>query len=82
MSGEKHSIDFIVTTCLKGKSGMASGDECMSLEPFIEGTYVKYNNNCGYVNEDNPNDWFNQAAQAFSHFTFERSRGCFLVSDL
>jgi Alpha-kinase family/von Willebrand factor type A domain len=82
LSGEEHSIDFIVTTCLKGKSGTASGDECMSLEPFIEGTYVKYNNNCGYVNEDNPDDPFNKTAQAFSHFTFERSRGAFLVSDL
>jgi hypothetical protein len=82
LSGEERSIDFIVTTCLKGKSGKTSGDECMSLEPFIEGTYVKYNNNCGYVNEDNANDPFNQAAQAFSHFTFERSQGRFLVSDL
>jgi hypothetical protein len=82
LSGEEHSIDFIVTTCLKGRSRMASGGECMSLEPFIEGTYIKYNNNCSYVNEDIPNDRFNQAAQAFSHFTFERSRGRFLVSDL
>jgi hypothetical protein len=82
LSGEEHSIDFIVSTCLKGKSGMATGDECLSLEPFIEGTYIKYNNNCGYVNDKNPRDRFNQAAQAFSHFTFERSRGCFLVSDL
>lgn len=31
---------------------------------------------------DNPDDPFNKAAQAFSHFTFERSRGRFLVSDL
>ncbi|KAJ7252252.1 hypothetical protein C8J57DRAFT_1351442 [Mycena rebaudengoi] len=83
LSGEAHSIDFIVTTCLKGKAGTISGaDECMSLEPFIDGTYVKYNNNCGYVNEYIPDDRFNQAAQAFSHFTFERSRGRFLVSDL
>ncbi|KAN0079115.1 kinase-like protein [Elaphomyces granulatus] len=82
LSGEEHSIDFIVSTCLKGKSGMASGDACLSLEPFIEGTYVKYNNNWGYVNEENPGDRFNEAAQAFSHFTFERSRGCFLVNDL
>ena len=80
--GEKLSIDFIVTTCLKRKSVIPSGEECISLEPFIEGTYVKYNNNCGYVNEDSPNNEFNKAAQAFSHFTFERSQGSFLVSDL
>ncbi|KAF2269180.1 hypothetical protein CC78DRAFT_529421 [Lojkania enalia] len=83
-SGEEHPIDFIVTTCLKGRSGTgsASGDDCLSLEPFIEGTYIKYNNNSGYVNNDNPEDRFNQAAQAFSHFTFERSQGYFLVADL
>jgi len=80
--GEEHSLDFIVTTCLKGKSGSSSGDECLSLEPYIEGTYVKYNNNSGFVNKDNPHDRCNQAAQAFSHFTFERSKGRFLVSDL
>lgn len=80
LSGEE--IDFIVTMCLKGKSEKASGDEYLSLEPFIEGDYVKYNSNSGYVNEDNPNDRFSRAAQAFSHFTFERSRGRFLVSDL
>lgn len=78
----REEIDFIVTTCLKGKPGMVSGNECMSLEPFIEGDYVKYNSNSGYVNGDNPDDRFSQAAQAFSHFTFERSRGRFLVSDL
>jgi Mg-chelatase subunit ChlD len=80
--GEQHSLDFIVTTCLKGKSVDGGRDECMSLEPFIEGTYVKYNNNCGWVNKDIPDDRFNQLAQAFSHFTFERSKGRFLVSDL
>ena len=84
MCGEENAIDFIVTTCLKGKStGVGSGDEdIMSLEPFIRGSYVKYNNNCGFVKEDKRNDRYNQAAQAFSHFTFERSRGRFLVSDI
>jgi hypothetical protein len=52
LSGEEHLIDFVVATCLRGKSGTASDDEYMSLEPFIEGTYVKYNSNCGYVNRE------------------------------
>lgn len=78
----KHAIDFITTTCLKGRSGDSAGSECMSLEPYIDGDYVKYNNNCSYVNEELVDDTFNQAAQAFSHFTFERSWGKFLVCDL
>ncbi|KAJ6265082.1 Alpha-protein kinase vwkA [Drechslerella dactyloides] len=82
LSGENHAIDFIVTTCLKGKPGVGSEEDCMSLEPFIHGDYIKYNNNCGYINQEIPHDRFNLAAQAFSHFTFERSRGGFLVSDL
>ncbi|KAM0558116.1 hypothetical protein ACHAPJ_005283 [Fusarium lateritium] len=81
LTGDKHAIDFIVTTCLKGKTGNSDADY-ISLEPFIEGDYVKYNNNCSYVNEDNPEDEFNKAAQAFSHFTYERSWGSFLVCDL
>jgi hypothetical protein len=79
---EKYSIDFTMVTCLKTRSGTASSGECMTLEPFIDGTYVKYNSNSGYVNEDIPDDPVNQAAQAFSHYTFERSRGHLLISDL
>jgi hypothetical protein len=76
--GEDNAVDFIVTTCLKARK--RSGFECLSLEPFIEGEYVKYNNNASYVNPSN--DKYNKAAQAFSHFTFERSRGRFMIVDL
>ncbi|KAK1774191.1 hypothetical protein QBC45DRAFT_459257 [Copromyces sp. CBS 386.78] len=76
----RHSIDFIVTACFKGKSELKSGDELISIEPYIGLDYVKYNTNAGWVNDSK--DPSNEAAQAFSHFTFERSRGAFLVSDL
>lgn len=82
-STEKQFLDFIVTACWRGKLGMAmtvSSDQLLSLEPYLEGDYIKYNNNCGYVNKDQTQ--INQAAQAFSHFTFERSQGRFLVCDL
>lgn len=81
---ERHSLDFIVTTCLQvkdGQRGTTTEDECMSLEPFIEGAYMKYNSNRGYVNKAVDCD-SNDAAQAFSHFTYERSRGLFLVTDM
>jgi hypothetical protein len=77
-------IDFVVTTCLQSKAKVGSEAECLSLEPFIDGEYIKYNNNSMFVKEDPPGepDSFNQIAQAFSHFTFERSWGHFLVNDL
>lgn len=49
--GEEHSMDFIVVTCLRPMSGTAAGIKYMSLEPLIEGTYVKCNSNAGWVNE-------------------------------
>jgi hypothetical protein len=73
-------LDFIVTSCLQRR--LKSASECMSLEQFVEGEYVKYNNNASWVNEDLSNDSFSQVAQAFSHFTFERSWGLFLINDL
>jgi len=80
-SAEGHPIDFVVTACFQG--ALASSDACLSMEPYLEGTYVKYNSNAGYVNDDIAGDnAFGRAAQAFSHFTFERSRGRFLVCDL
>ncbi|CAK7274504.1 hypothetical protein SEPCBS57363_006198 [Sporothrix epigloea] len=95
VASESHSLDFIVVTCLQpipsdaaestAMAGNGSGDddvECMSLEPMLlNGRYVKYNNNCGSVNHDNGSE-VSKAAQAFSHFTFERSRGALLVADL
>ncbi|KAF1739435.1 Alpha-protein kinase 1 [Beauveria bassiana] len=72
-------IDFVTTLCLQDKS--RASEENLSLEPFIEGEYIKYNNNSGYVLDDDNNP-LNEIAQAFSHFTFERSWGNFLVTDL
>lgn len=80
----KPPIDFIATTCLQSRANVGSEGGCLSLEPYIDGEYTKYNNNQMYVKEDSPDepDQFNQIAQAFSHFTFERSWGHFLVNDL
>ncbi|EAA32866.1 kinase-like protein [Neurospora crassa] len=80
VDSSRHSIDFIATACFKGKSELKSGDELISIEPYIGVDYVKYNTNAGWVNDFQ--DPSNEAAQAFSHFTFERSRGAFLASDL
>lgn len=75
----EQAIDFVVTACLRRN---APGDDCLSLEPYLAGNYVKYNNNTLYVREAAKDDPINPLAQAFSHFTFERSYGDFLVVDL
>ncbi|KAK0654343.1 hypothetical protein QBC41DRAFT_386492, partial [Cercophora samala] len=83
MLPEQYSLDFIVVTCLTRLSDAGEGDaQCMSLEPLIKGEYTKYNSNNGWVNKGKPDHPIFQAAQAFSHFTFERSRGNFMVTDL
>jgi hypothetical protein len=67
---------------LQARTAAGLSEECLSLEPFIEGNYVKYNGNNGYINTEMAGDATCQAAQAFSHFTFERSCGHFLVCDI
>ncbi|EFO23641.2 hypothetical protein LOAG_04841 [Loa loa] len=47
------------------------------LERFIEGEYIKYNSNSGFVS-----DVCRQTPQAFSHFTFERSGHQLIVVDI
>jgi elongation factor 2 kinase len=49
------------------------------LEHFIDGDYVKYNSNSGFVVVG---DDCRQTPQAFSHFTFERSGHELLVVDV
>ena len=45
-----------------------AGKPLYHLEHFIEGKYVKYNSNSGYVRSEA----MRMTPQAFSHFTFER----------
>lgn len=83
LSEGHHSLDFLTMACLVRHSTSDKGNYIMAMEPSFPGTYIKYNSNSGWVNNvDNPFNPFNRAAQAFSHFTFERSRGRLLVSDL
>lgn len=69
------ALDFLVTSCLQDKSraGTATGESYLMLEPFTTGQYVKYNNNAMYMHEKPEHQTVSQVAQAFSHFTFERS---------
>ncbi|XP_076458823.1 eukaryotic elongation factor 2 kinase-like isoform X2 [Babylonia areolata] len=53
------------------------GSPLFHLEHFIEGDYIKYNSNSGFVEET-----CRLTPQAFSHFTFERSGHKLIVVDI
>ncbi|XP_041435179.1 eukaryotic elongation factor 2 kinase-like isoform X1 [Xenopus laevis] len=54
------------------------GKPLFHLEHYIEGKYIKYNSNSGFVRDDN----IRLTPQAFSHFTFERSGHQLIVVDI
>ncbi|KAF3853795.1 hypothetical protein F7725_014483 [Dissostichus mawsoni] len=54
------------------------GKPLFHLEHYIEGQYIKYNSNSGFVRDDN----IRLTPQAFSHFTFERSGHQLIVVDI
>ena len=49
-----------------------------SQEPLIEGPYVKYNSNSGFVNKDE----YAASLNAFSHWTYQVTAGYLMVVDL
>lgn len=54
------------------------GRPLFHLEHFIEGKYIKYNSNSGFISSEN----MRLTPQAFSHFTFERSGHELVVVDI
>ena len=49
-------------------------------QKFLEGKYVKFNNNYGWRSKEDSK--VNMLAQSFSHFTFEYSMGTMMVVDI
>jgi len=93
LTGWRHPFEFTATACLEQRDAAAATDGTedhddgayrlgLSLEPYLEGAYVSYTDNTSWVNSSETLAAYTTAAQAFSHFTFERSRGRFLVCDL
>jgi hypothetical protein len=73
-----NAIDFIYTSFYELTD--RDDDDPMKwigVEPYIPGTYIKYNNNGGYVNKE-----FSATTQAFSHFTYQMTKGSLMVVDL
>jgi hypothetical protein len=50
--------------------------ELFAVEEFVEGAYVKYNNNWDYADDSR------NTPQAFSHFSYEASHHTLVVVDI
>nr|XP_033819325.1 eukaryotic elongation factor 2 kinase isoform X3 [Geotrypetes seraphini] len=69
-------VDIVQMCIIEMKS--RPGKPLFHLEHYIEGKYIKYNSNSGFVRDDN----IRLTPQAFSHFTFERSGHQLIVVDI
>ncbi|XP_063171288.1 eukaryotic elongation factor 2 kinase isoform X2 [Candoia aspera] len=69
-------VDIVQTCIIEMKN--RPGRPLFHLEHFIEGKYIKYNSNSGFVRDDN----IRLTPQAFSHFTFERSGHQLIIVDI
>lgn len=85
--GKYHRIEFL--QCMIGeleegevKKFQFAGNKYLFVERFIDGQYVKYSNNSGWVNVVQNDIDDGKVAQAFSHFTYECTLGTYLVVDL
>ncbi|OMJ84859.1 hypothetical protein SteCoe_13986 [Stentor coeruleus] len=56
------------------------GKKFYTLEPFIDGNYLKFNNNNGFVNKEQ--EALHPILQTFTHFTYCYSNGLVMVTDI
>ena len=68
-------MDFIQTYVIEMVE--REGSPLFSVEHLIDGKYIKYNSNSGYVSEVK-----RLTPHAFSHFTFDYSRHSSIVVDV
>ena len=68
-------VDFFQTYIIEFKQRKDSPLYCV--EHLIEGEYIKYNSNSGFVSDMN-----RLTPHAFSHFTFEMSQHQLIIVDI
>ncbi|KYQ91700.1 myosin heavy chain kinase [Tieghemostelium lacteum] len=69
-------IEFL-QSCVLEFIDRTGNDIICGAEPYVEGQYRKYNNNSGFVSNDERN-----TPQSFSHFTYEHSNHQLLIIDI
>ena len=60
--------------------GKVDGSECVSIEEYIDGDFIKYINNNGDLCEEK--NVMVEKAECYAHFTYEKSEGKLIVLDL
>lgn len=73
-TGPPKTVDFLAAYVLELMD--RPGKPVCGVEKYIEGEYVKYNNNWDW------NDEKRNTPQAFSHFTWHASKGTLLICDI
>jgi len=73
-------LDVVIIKNIDKVTQNIKGSTVYLAQKFIEGEYMKYNNNYGWVNYNMTKA--SMIAQAFSHFTYEYSLGTMLVVDV
>jgi hypothetical protein len=68
-------VDFVEASLIKCLE--RRGQPILAVEPFLKGKYVKHSNNYGFVSEEDRN-----TPQAFSHFSYCKSKGDLLICDI
>ena len=69
-------VEFTEVTTLE--VGTGANVKFYNMESLLEGEWLRYSNNGGYVNTMD----YAAVLQAFTHWTHERSRGLLMVTDL
>eukprot|EP00993_Chasmostoma_nieuportense_P000644 NODE_1593_length_1446_cov_88.016679_g1511_i0.p1 GENE.NODE_1593_length_1446_cov_88.016679_g1511_i0~~NODE_1593_length_1446_cov_88.016679_g1511_i0.p1 ORF type:complete len:413 (+),score=88.33 NODE_1593_length_1446_cov_88.016679_g1511_i0:110-1348(+) len=68
-------IDFLEASLMKCIERCSQ--PILAVEPYLRGTYIKHSNNYGFISEDD-----RSTPQAFSHFSYCRSKGNLLICDI
>lgn len=69
-------VDFVDCGIFLLRRAQGRREELFLVEPFLEGDYVKYSNNAGWESGDRA------TPLAFSHFSYDYSRGNLVVVDM
>jgi len=81
-------VDFLPSYIFKVKDAdiknvkIFKGNSFFIAESFMNGKYVKYNNNSGWINESLKGSYNFKLMQAFSHYTFAKTQGTMIIIDL